>query len=60
MDAEERLKRMTPSTLLDGCRLGAANLIYGVPMARDTAILYGLVMLELAERYELSVVRESN
>jgi hypothetical protein len=60
MDAEERLKRMAPSALAEGCKLGAANLIYGVPMDRDTAILYGLVILELIERYELYVVRESN
>jgi hypothetical protein len=60
MEAKERLKKMAPHLLLEGCRLGAASLICGVPMAEDTRILYGLVMLELAERYELSVVRESN
>jgi len=60
MEAEEKLKKMAPRLLLEGCRIGAANLIYGVPMERDVAILYGMVILELAERYELSVVRESN
>jgi hypothetical protein len=59
-EPEKKLKRMAPSILLDGVRLGAANLIYGVPMAEDTRILYGLVMLELADRYEISVKRESN
>jgi hypothetical protein len=60
MDAEEKLRRMPPSTLVEGAKLGAANLIYGAPMDRDVAILYGLVMLEVIERYEISVKRESN
>lgn len=60
MDAVERLRKMTPSTLVEGGKLGAASLIHDVPMDEDLRIFYGLVMLELIERYELSVVRESN
>lgn len=60
MDAEGKLRKMEPSALVEGARLGAASIIHGVLMEDEMRILYGMVILELADRYELSVVRESN
>jgi hypothetical protein len=56
----QTLQSMPPDDLIEGVRLAAQMLIQGEPMRRELELLSGLCIMEICNRYKLSVVRESN